>query len=107
MLAPIYDLAPMVLDPEDVIRTSRWSKKNELGGYFNWQGICEEVANISQNLAVKLNAELLWQELQQCAQGLREIPRLAEEYRLADEVAQHPKINLSKLDEKLAKWELI
>lgn len=107
MLAPIYDLAPMVLDPEDVIRTSRWSKKNELGGDFNWQGICEEVANISQNLAVKLNAELLWQELQQCAQGLREIPRLAEEYRLADEVAQHPKINLSKLDEKLAKWELI
>jgi serine/threonine-protein kinase HipA len=107
ILAPIYDLAPMVLDPEEVIRTSRWSKKNDLGGKFNWRGICGEIADISLPLPVKINEELLWQELQQCAQGLREIPRLAEELGVPIEVVQHPKINLSKLDEKLAKWELI
>ena len=107
-LAPIYDLAPMVLDPEGVIRTSRWSKQNELGGEFDWRGICEEIANASKGiLLIEISAELLWQELQQCAQGLREIPRLAEEFGLADEVAKHPKINLAKLDEKLTKWALI
>jgi serine/threonine-protein kinase HipA len=107
-LAPIYDLAPMVLDPEGVIRTSRWSKQNELGGEFNWRGICEEIADTNKGISsIEITAELLWQELQQCAQGLREIPRLAEELGLADEISQHPKINLAKLDEKLTRWELI
>lgn len=107
-LAPIYDLAPMVLDPEGVIRTSRWSKQNELGGEFDWRGICEEVANTCEGISpIEITVELLWQELQQCAQGLREIPRLAEELGLADEVTKHPKINLANLDEKLIKWELI
>jgi serine/threonine-protein kinase HipA len=111
-LAPIYDLAPMVLDSESMIRTSRWSKKNELRGEqvgeFNWRGICEEIAIQCQKVSpVELNAELLWQELQQCAQGLREIPRLAEEFGLVGEVSQHSKINLAQLDEKLKKWELI
>ena len=107
-LAPIYDLAPMVLDPEGVIRTSRWNKQNELGGEFYWWGICEEVAHISKDISsIDITAKRLWQALQQCAQKLREIPRLAKEFGLADEIAQHPKINLDKLDAKLAKWELI
>mgnify|MGYP000182735526 CR=1 FL=1 len=49
-------------------------------------------------------AESLWQELQQCALKLRNIPRLAKEFGLAAEITQHPKINLDKLEAKLAKW---
>lgn len=104
-LAPIYDLAPMVLDPEGIIRTSRWSKQNELGGEFNWWGICEEIADMSKDVSsIEITAEWLWQGLQQCAQKLRKIPRLAKKFGLTTEITQHPKINLDKLDTKLAKW---
>lgn len=107
-LAPIYDLAPMVLDPEGIIRTSRWSKQNELGGEFNWWGICEEIADMNKDVSsIEITAEWLWQRLQQCAQRLRKIPRLAKEFGLAAEISQHPKINLNQLDAKLAKWGLI
>lgn len=108
MLAPIVDLAPRAMAEESVMRTACWDEENEQEGKFNWRGICKEVSIICLNTAnLTLDFELLWQELQQCAQGMREIPRLAEEFGLADEVSRHPKINLAKLDEKLKEWELI
>ena len=43
-LAPIYDLAPMVMDEEGVTRTTKWPKHIELAGEVNWRAACDEVA---------------------------------------------------------------
>lgn len=38
-LAPWYDLAPMVLDPEGIVRTCWW-REFESGGQVDWRGVC-------------------------------------------------------------------
>ena len=39
-LAPIYDLAPMVMDDQGVIRATRWPAPAEQGGIINWREVC-------------------------------------------------------------------
>ena len=36
-LAPIYDLAPMVMDDEGVTRTTKWPKQIEMAGQVDWK----------------------------------------------------------------------
>lgn len=103
-LAPIYDLAPMALDPAGIIRTTRWSQTNELGGQFNWQGICEEAAQTTG-----VPASQLWQNLQKRAIKMQAIPELALKYQVPEVVLQHQTANLNLLatPDRLKHWGLI
>lgn len=40
-LAPIYDLAPMVLDPEGISRSTKW--RGEQAGSPPWRSLCDEL----------------------------------------------------------------
>jgi serine/threonine-protein kinase HipA len=103
-LAPIYDLAPMVLDNSGITRTSRWSNENELGGRYDWRGICAEAS-----AATKVNSEALWKGLRDFAKNLAPLKRLAEECGVPDEVLNHQvaSLNLSGTEERLKTWGLL
>ncbi|APR65538.1 hypothetical protein CN03_00575 [Thalassolituus oleivorans] len=103
-LAPIYDLAPMVLDESGITRTSRWSNENELGGRYDWRGICAEAS-----AATQVNCDALWSGLCDFAKKLAPLKRLAEECGVPDEVLNHhvASLNLSGTEERLKTWGLL
>ena len=104
-LAPVYDFAPMVLDESGITRTSRWSRENELGGEFNWRGICEEAAAIDASL----DADALWESLVSLASELKNLPRLAEEYGVPPAILEQRtgKLNLGNTAQQLSNWGLL
>lgn len=103
-LAPIYDLAPMVLDDSGITRTSRWNKENELGGTYNWRGICAEASAAS-----KVNSDVLWGGLCDFAKGLAPLKRIAEECGVPEKVLNYQvaSLNLSGTEERLKTWGLL
>ena len=103
-LAPIYDLAPMVLDDSGITRTSRWSNENELGGTYNWRGICAEAS-----AATKVNSDTLWEGLCDFAKKLAPLKRLAEECGVPEEVLNSKvhSLNLAGTEQRLKAWGLL
>lgn len=45
VLSPIYDFAPMYLDPEGIARVCRWQKDREVGGSPCWPRIVEYISH--------------------------------------------------------------
>lgn len=97
-LAPIYDLAPMVLDPEGVVRASRWGE-HESGGRIDWRGVCRAVA-------AWVGEEEMFEALRQFGERLLPLPDLLRDAGLSDEVFDFPRIHLRRLPETLAEWGL-
>lgn len=95
-LAPIYDLAPMVLDPEGVTRVTKW--ENERLGAPNWSAVC---AIFSEHIA----PDHLFGRLKAAAQAFRALPGLLKD--LPEEVRLAPSIPLNNLDARLREWGLL
>lgn len=60
-LSPLFDFAPMYLDPEGIARVCRWQIQRERGGSPNWANIAAYYGNISNsenNFAPFLQNEL-------------------------------------------------
>lgn len=98
-LAPIYDLAPMVMDEEGIVRTTRWPEPLERGG-MDWRGACRALQPWG-------DPEQLFAELREDASMLRALPDLLRDLALPLEVFDHPLIALGRLDERLRRWELL
>lgn len=94
-LAPIYDLAPMVLDPEGVTRVTKWGPEHL--GNPDWKKICEYFPDV-------LQPEVLFERLRGAAQVFRALPDLL--INLPAEIRQAPSIPLNNLDKRLAEWGL-
>ncbi|MHC5348384.1 type II toxin-antitoxin system HipA family toxin [Metapseudomonas furukawaii] len=95
-LAPIYDLAPMVLDPEGVTRTTKW--ESERLGAPDWPAVCASLEGLTDP------ARLL-ARLKDAAQVFRALPGLLAG--LPDEVRRAPSIPLNNLDARLKDWGLL
>ena len=102
--APVYDLAPMVLDKAGITRTSRWHVDNEVGGHFRWRGICDEAA-----AATNLNAARLWAGLRDFALTLIDLPVYASESGVPAEVMniERHALNLNAVPDRLKRWGLL
>lgn len=101
MLAPIYDLAPMVLDPEGVSRSTRWERRwLDDEGRPNWRRLCEA-------LPEEMGGSAAYQALREAAERLLELPRLARELGLPARVRDHERIRLDALPERLAGMGLV
>ncbi|MDU8359917.1 type II toxin-antitoxin system HipA family toxin [Pseudomonas syringae group sp. J309-1] len=98
-LAPIYDLAPMVMDAEGITRTTKWSKSIERAGIVNWRAACDSLADI-------LDPQQAFERLRHDAQQLRALPDMLRDSGLPDTTFNHPAIALGKLDERLTTWGL-
>jgi serine/threonine-protein kinase HipA len=99
-LAPIYDLAPMVMDDEGITRTTKWPKEIELAGNVDWLAACNALAGWT-------DPQQLYHELKQCAQQLRALPDLLREFGLPEQTMNHPRIPLKELDRRLRTWGLM
>jgi serine/threonine-protein kinase HipA len=74
--APIYDLAPMVLDIEGVVRITRWSTKIERLGSVDWRAVCARFVH-------RADPEWLFDRLQADALLLLALPDLLQDLGLS------------------------
>ncbi|HEX9870763.1 MAG TPA: HipA domain-containing protein [Candidatus Tectomicrobia bacterium] len=99
-LAPIYDLAPMVMDDEGVTRTTKWPKHIELAGEVAWRAACDEAAQW-------VNPDELFQRLRAAAQTFLALPDLLSADGLPAATMNHPRVALRDLPQRLNQWGLI
>lgn len=99
-LAPIYDLAPMVMDAEGVTRTTKWPSPIEQAGKVDWRAACAALADI-------LDPHAAFERLHEDAQLLRALPDLLRDSGLPEATFNHPAIALGKLDQRLTAWGLL
>ena len=98
-LAPVYDLAPMVMDAEGVTRTTKWSKIIERAGVVNWRAACEALVDI-------LDPQQAFERLRHDAQQLRALPDILRDSGLPEATFNHPAIALGRLDQRMSAWGL-
>ncbi|MFJ4390689.1 type II toxin-antitoxin system HipA family toxin [Pseudomonas soli] len=98
-MAPIYDLAPMVMDQEGVTRTTKWPATIERAGEIDWLSVCNALATF-------MDPEQAYQRLREDARQLLALPDILSEMGLASRVMNHPAIALGKLERRMAEWGL-
>lgn len=95
-LAPIYDLAPMVLDPEGVTRVTKWA--HEERGAPDWRAACHTHAD-------RATGDEVFDALRLAAERFRALPDLLTG--LPDEVRRSQSLPLNDLDARLKEWGLL
>lgn len=98
-LAPIYDLAPMVMDDEGVTRTTKWPKDLEVAGEVKWREVCNALAVIG-------DSEALYEKLRKDAEHLLALPDILTSSGLPEATMNHPGIALRNLEQRLKNWGL-
>ncbi|CAM0999861.1 Toxin HipA [Rhodanobacter sp. Root179] len=99
-LAPIYDLAPMVMDEEGITRTTKWPAPAEVAGEVDWRAACSTLQPWG-------DPQQLFSGLRDDAATLRALPDLLRDLGLPNAVFDHPRIALGALDARLRRWELL
>lgn len=108
-LAPIYDLAPMVMDDEGVTRTTKWPKALERAGDVDWRGVCRALTDITDPkdpLAALSDAPEPFERLREDARQLAALPDILAANGLPDATMNHPRIALKNLEQRLKEWDL-
>lgn len=95
-LAPVYDFAPMKMDPEGVTRTTKW-EHFESGG-VDWPALLQSFGR---------DEEFLRAGLADLAARLRELPALLVELGLPEETLRFPALDLQGTERKLRQWTLL
>ncbi|OLF51290.1 type II toxin-antitoxin system HipA family toxin [Pseudomonas chlororaphis] len=98
-LAPIYDLAPMVMDDEGITRTIKWPGRMEVAGDVDWRLVCASLKPL-------LDPEAALTRLREDAEHLRALPDLLSASGLPEVTLNHPRIHLRHLDRRLQEWGL-
>lgn len=99
-LAPIYDLAPMVMDDEGVTRTTKWPKPIEVAGQIDWQSACKALTGIA-------DPQTAFDNLRQDAKALLALPDILADSGLPAVTMNHPGIALKHLAQRLKDWGLL
>jgi hypothetical protein len=98
-LAPIYDLAPMVMDDEGVTRTTKWPKGLEVAGEVKWREVCDSLAQIG-------DPQALYEGLREDAARFMALPDMLAADGLPEATMNHPAIALRNLEQRLKSWGL-
>jgi serine/threonine-protein kinase HipA len=98
--APIYDLAPMVMDIEGVVRITRWTTNIERLGSVDWGAVCARFAH-------RTDPEWLFDRLQADARLLLALPDLLQDLGLRQEAWRSPMIPLRCLEDTFRRWKLM
>ena len=94
-LAPIYDLAPMILDEEGISRTTKWAAEHK--GSSNWRDNCAELVGYT-------DPDVLLQRLMNAAEEFRALPDLLVD---APELMRNAApLPVNNLDKRLLEWGL-
>ncbi|CDF85729.1 hipa-like c-terminal domain protein [Pseudomonas knackmussii B13] len=95
-LAPIYDLAPMVLDPDGISRVLKW--EGEKAGAPDWWEACHSIFDTQ-------TGDEVYEGVRQAAQRFRALPDLL--VNLPESVRNAQIIPLNNLDTRLKEWGLM
>ncbi|MEO8642465.1 HipA domain-containing protein [Pseudomonas sp.] len=98
--APIYDLAPMVMDIEGVVRITRWTTNIERLGSVDWGAVCARFAH-------RADPEWLFDRLKADARLLLALPDLLQGLGLPQEAWRSPMIPLRCLEDTFRRWKLM
>lgn len=98
-LAPIYDLAPMVMDDEGITRTTKWPRDLERAGDVDWRGVCRSLSDF-------VAPQDLFEGLQEVAQQLLALPDILSASGLPAVTMNHPDIALKNLPQRFKEWGL-
>jgi serine/threonine-protein kinase HipA len=98
--APIYDLAPMVMDPEGIVRTTKWPSTIERLNAVDWQVACARLAH-------RADPEWLFARLREDARLLLALPDLLVDLELPEETWKAPTIVLNRLEDTFRQWGLM
>lgn len=99
-LAPVYDLAPMIMDDEGVTRTTKWPKAIEVAGRIDWENACTALAGIA-------DPQTAFDSLRQDAKELLALPDILADSGLPAVTMNHPGIALKNLPQRLKDWGLL
>ena len=107
-LAPIYDLAPMVMDDEGVTRTTKWPRELERAGDVDWRGVCRVLADSADphDSLAGLDASALFEGLRADARRLAALPDILAASGLPARTMNHPSVHLKNLEQRLKEWDL-
>lgn len=98
--APIYDLAPMVMDTEGIVRITKWPSAVERLSVVDWQAACTSLAH-------RADPEWLFARLREDAQLLLALPDLLVDLGLPEETWNAPTIVLNRLEDTFRQWGLM
>lgn len=98
-LAPVYDLAPMVMDDQGITRTTKWPRELERAGEVNWLGVCHLLGDVT-------DSQKLFEGLREAAQQLMALPDILSASGLPAVTMNHPAIALKNLPQRLKEWGL-
>lgn len=98
-LAPIYDLAPMVMDDEGITRTTKWPRALERAGDVDWKGVCDVLGDL-------VDSRKLFEDLRVAAQQFSALPEILNASGLPAVTMNHPGIALKNLPQRLKEWGL-
>lgn len=98
-LAPIHDLAPMVMDTAGIARATKWPGRMEVAGEVDWRLVCASLRPL-------LDPELALARLRVDAERLRALPDLLDAGGLPAATMNHPGVHLRHLDRRLQEWGL-
>ena len=104
-LAPIYDLAPMVLDPEGISRSTKW--REEQAGSPPWRSLCDD---LERQLAKRagyrpLVPGWLFERVREQARAFLALPDLLTA--LPDDIRrQEQRLPVLLLEQRLQEWGL-
>lgn len=96
-LAPMFDVAPMKMDPEGIVRSTRWD--DELRG-FDWRAIVDGLADLAP-------ADRVWDGLRERAGRLSRLYEACCDAGLPEETRQFSPIGLPQTRAKLERWGLL
>jgi serine/threonine-protein kinase HipA len=99
-LAPIYDLAPMVMDDEGITRTTKWARPIEQGGEVNWPLAC-------QSLEKWVRPAEAFERLRTTARELMALPDILAGLPLPQATWNHPGVKLKSLKHYLENGGLL
>ena len=100
MLAPIFDFAPMRADPEQIIRTTTWGNKFELGGNIHWIELCKALEPIA-------DTHNLTEQLMNFAELLANTENRLHLYEIPESIINYPTIPLKNMTVRLKQWGLL
>ena len=98
-LAPIYALAPMVMDDEGITRSTKWPRELERAGEVDWRGVCNSLGDL-------VDSKALFDGLRETAQQLSALPEILSASGLPAVTMNHPGIALKNLPYRLREWGL-
>ena len=81
-LSPLFDFAPMYLDPEGIARVCRWSEDAETAGEPEWGKVIEKFAKHKSSLRTALL---------EFGHGLQRLPEIMRECGVDDDVVEQPR----------------